>query len=81
MHNITTQPTGKLNGIKLTSIIVQLDRLDTLNNKILLCSIQAESGLGKKKWKLLRTQIDEILYKYKFPKIIYIDTNADEKIK
>ena len=46
-----------------------------------MANIQAENGNGKKKWKLLKTKIDELLYKYKFPKIINLDINAMEKKK
>ena len=46
-----------------------------------MASIQAENGLGKRKWDLLRRQCEELLYKYKFPKIIHLDINAKEGSK
>ena len=55
-----------------------MNNKDIINNKILIGNIQAENGNGNRKWKLLRTQFEEMLYKYKFPKIIHLGINATE---
>ena len=60
---------------------MQINNKDTINNKILIGNIQAENGSSSKKWKLLRTQFEELLYKYKFPKIIHLDINANNNNK
>ena len=49
------QRTGKINGTKQATTIIQPDNNDTINNKILIGNIQAENGNGSRKWKLLRT--------------------------
>ena len=49
------QKTGKINGSKQSATILQMNKYDTVNNKLIIGNIQAENGNGAKKWKLLRT--------------------------
>ena len=61
----------------MAAIIVQMKKEDPINNKIVVAAIQADNGQSKAKWKNLREYVNELQYKYKFPKIIHIDVNAN----